>query len=313
LWQVVLSLSRLLKTSENQHKGKAMNKRVISVLLTVFLTTGVFCSPAASQVVLSEDFESGSLGKDWERYKEDSIRGGFETRSEYVHSGKKSYRITTLAYTGEEKIIRGHTYKESDSWLRVWFLPVCDLTYIRWYAKFAEDFDQGKGMHWCQFWGCNPDNPRSVLGGAGQRPTGTDRFITNIEPQPLVGVPPPGQIRFYTYWPDMQQSADGYYWGNFFYPPRPYMIERGKWYCFEVMVKTNEPGKKDGEQAFWINGEKIMHIKEFRWRDVESLKLNMVIFGLYIGYCEKDCTYWIDDIVISTDYVGPMKSNPEGR
>jgi hypothetical protein len=77
------------------------------------------------------------------------------------------------------------------------------------------------------------------------------------------------------------------------------------------MVKANEPGKKDGEQALWVDGKKIMHVSGIRWRDVDTLKLNMVMFGLYIGYCEKDCTYWIDDVVISTDYVGLMKGKSE--
>ena len=289
-----------------------MNKREIVFLAAAGLIAGLFCSPPeVSWVVLSEDFESGSLGQEWERYRDDPVRGDFETRPEYVHSGKKSYRLTTLAHTGEGEIIRGHVYKESDSWLRAWFLPGRDLTYIRWYVKFAEDFDQGRGMHWVQFWACRPDDPRSVLGGAGRRPDGTDRFITTLDPKPVEGVPPPGQLAFYTYWPDMKQSASGYYWGNFFYPETPFTVERGRWYCFEVMVKANEPGKKDGEQALWVDGEKIMHNSGFRWRDVETLKLNMVMFGLYIGYCEKDCTYWIDDVVISTDSVGPMKSKSE--
>ncbi|HUU28859.1 MAG TPA: hypothetical protein VM123_13695 [archaeon] len=284
----------------------------IFVLLQAALILGLFCYPAASEVILSEDFESGSLGDKWEKYNEDPARGGFETRPDYVHSGKKSYRLTTLAYKGEGEIIRGHAYKQSDSWIRTWFLPGYDQTYIRFYVKFAEDFDPGKGMHWCQFWGCRPDNPRSVLGKAGQMPDGTDRFITSLDPVRKEGDgPPPGQVAFYTYWPDMKQSPDGRYWGNFFYPERSFFFERGKWYCIEVMVKVNDIGKKNGEQALWIDGGKIMHFNGFRWRDVENLKLNMVMLGLYVGYCEKDCTYWVDDFVISTNYAGPMQGSIE--
>jgi len=42
----------------------------------------------------------------------------------------------------------------------------------------------------------------------------------------------------------MANGVSGYYWGNYFYPETPFAIERGRWYCFEVMVKANEPGKK---------------------------------------------------------------------
>ena len=273
----------------------------------VFLFACLSCLPANAEVILHEDFESGTLGDRWERYKNDPARGDFETRAPYVHSGKKSYRLTALAFEGEEEILKGHAYKQSDAWLRTWFLPGHDTVYIRWYAMFAEDFDQGKNMHWFQVWACKPDDPRSVLGGAGQRPDGTDRFIANIEPYRVEGVPPPGQIRFYTYWPDMKQSPSGYYWGNHFYPDKPFSIERGRWHCFEMMVKSNEPGKKDGEQALWIDGQEIMRIGGLRWRDTPSLKLNMLIAGLYIHYCEHDCTYWLDDMVISTEYIGPIE------
>jgi hypothetical protein len=104
----------------------------------------------------------------------------------------------------------------------------------------------------------------------------------------------------------MKQSPRGYYWGNHFYPDKPVNIERGRWYCFEMLVKANEPGKTDGEQAVWIDGQEIMRVGGLRWRDTSDLKVNMLIAGLYIHYCEKDCTYWLDDLVISTEYIGPM-------
>jgi len=288
-----------------------MNTARTLFLLAAMLLAGLLAPEAHSEVILSEDFESGALGDRWERYKEDPVLGGFEKRPKYVHSGKKSYRLTAPAYKGEQQILKGHAFKQSDTWLRIWFLPGYDRVYIRWYAKFAEDFDQGKNMHWFQIWACRSDAPRSVLGGAGRKPDGTDRFIANVEPYRVEGVSRPGQVRFYTYWPDMKQSRDGYYWGNHFYPEQPFVIERGRWYCFEMMVKCNEPGEKDGEQALWINGKEIMRVDGIRWRETGTLKLNMLIAGLYIHYCEHDCTYWLDDLVISTDYVGPMKRKPE--
>ena len=270
------------------------------------LAAVIFCSLVQGEVIFSEDFESGSLGERWEKYSDDPARGGFETRAGYVHSGSKSYRISAPAYVGKGRVIEGRVYKESDSWIVTWFLPGYDQVYIRWYAKFAEDFE-GRGMHWCQFWACRPDNPRSVLGGAGRRPDGTDRFIANVEPVGEDAMPPPGKIAFYTYWPDMQPSADGNYWGNYFFPEEPFFIERGRWYCFEMLVKCNQPGKKDGEQALWIDGREILRVDGMRWRDTETLKLNMAMFGNYSGNSRHDRIYWIDDIVIATEYVGPLK------
>jgi hypothetical protein len=270
------------------------------------LVAVVFWSTARGEVIFSEDFESGDLGQRWEKYSEDPARGGFESRPGYVHLGAKSYRVSAPAYQGEGRVIRGRVTRESDSWIRTWFLPGYDRVYIRWYTKFAEDFE-GRGMHWCQFWACRPDNPRSVLGGAGRRPDGTDRFIVNVEPVGVDAMPPPGKIAFYTYWPDMPPSADGNYWGSYFFPEKPFFIERGRWYCYEMLVKCNQPGKKDGEQALWIDGKEILRMEGIRWRDTETLKLNMAMFGNYSGNSKYDRIYWMDDLVISTEYVGPME------
>lgn len=297
-----------------------MNKRFVREPGMIDKSKWLFCNTAIifalilsfqtghSELILREDFESGNLGDRWEKYSEDPALGGFETRPKHVHWGNKSYRLTSLAYKGEGKIVRNHIYKESDSWIRTWLLPGYDRIYMRFYVKFAEDFDSGGGMHWIGIAGFKADDPRSMLGHAGQKPDGTDRFSASLDPVPTEGSPLPGKLAFYSYWPDMKQSSDGRYWGNFFFPEKPFFIDRGRWYCIEIMVKANDPGKKNGEQALWVDGEKIMHFNGFRWRDVETLKLNFINLGLYIGYCEKDCTYWIDDLVISTDYVGPIKN-----
>ena len=54
-------------------------------------------------------------------------------------------------------------------------------------------------------------------------------------------------------------------------------------------------------------GNEILRVDGMRWRDVESLKLNMAMFGNYSSNSQHDRTYWLDDVVISTEYVGPVK------
>jgi hypothetical protein len=283
-----------------------MRIKAMTSLIRAAAAVALFCAAASGEIILSEDFESDVLHERWEKYRGDPARGGFETRPDYVYSGKKSYRISAPAFQGEGKKLGGRVLRESDSWIRTWFLPGYDRVYIRWYAKFAEDFG-GRGMHWMQFWACRPDNPRSVLGGAGRRPDGTDRFIVNVEPRVTGSMEPPGQIVFYTYWPDMKPAPDGRYWGNYFYPDQPFVIERGRWYCFETLIRCNTPGRKDGEQALWIDGKEILRVGNMRWRDVESLKVNMAMFGNYSSNSQHDRTYWLDDIVISTEPVGPKR------
>ncbi len=278
------------------------NRGTIMIILALCLA--VFTGLRA-EVIFSEDFEDMDLGESWEILHDDSVHAGFETHAGFVRSGKASFRLTSPTPEGEAYEINGYQYRESDSWIRTWFLPGYDRVYVRWYARFDKDFRQGKGMHWCGLGGHRTDNPRSGFGKAGIRPNGTDRFGTSIEPAFTKGHEPPGRMCLYSYWPEMKQAGDGKYWGNRFYAEPPFFIERGRWYCFEMMVKLNEPGERDGEQALWVDGRKIIHEQGFRWRDSEILMLNTFKFGLYIHYSEHDCTYWVDDLVISTEYVGP--------
>jgi len=44
-------------------------------------------------------------------------------------------------------IIIGLTLSSCSQLIR-WFIPGCDKLFFRWYAMFAEDFDQGNLMHW---------------------------------------------------------------------------------------------------------------------------------------------------------------------
>ena len=52
---------------------------------------------------------------------------------------------------------------------------------------------------------------------------------------------------------------------------------------------------------------KILHARNIRWRDSELLmKLNFLWFSVYIHQAIRDNTCWYDDLVISTEYVGPL-------
>ena len=68
--------------------------RLIPLSLCICL---IAYSGAAAQcnIVFSEDFESGSLDGNWVPFHEfgNWTTSGFETRPEFVHSGKKSFRL----------------------------------------------------------------------------------------------------------------------------------------------------------------------------------------------------------------------------
>jgi hypothetical protein len=92
-----------------------------------------------------------------------------------------------------------------------------------------------------------------------------------------------------------------------FAPEEPFVVERGRWYCFEVMVKLNAPGQHDGEQAFWVDGKKIYHQTGIRWRETADLKLNSMMLDVYVHQSRRDNTCWFDDVKIATEYIGPLE------
>jgi len=159
-------------------------------------------------------------------------------------------------------------------------------------------------------------------GWAGHKPAGDDHFISSIEPWSNWGkIAAPGAWNFYCYWQDMKPDGRGDYWGNAFMPGSE-AIPRGQWICMETMVKANTAGASDGEQAFWVDGKLVGHFKGIRWRSTDLLKLNS--FWLQYDVCEnsaqhnndptpKDREYevWFDDVVLATDYIGPIQGKPK--
>lgn len=214
-------------------------------------------------------------------------------------------------------------------------VPEQEQIYLRFYTKLDEST-------------INPHHfvkIRAIKEGfwpnAGKKPEGDKGFWTGIEPLEN------NTWHFYTYWHDMHswQSRDGKpdgrpnpYYGNNFNVPGQTPFKKGEWICVEAMMKVNTPGQNDGEQAFWINGEKIGHWKKgeplgewrndrfvaggdnhqpfegFNWRTAEDLKINKIVLQWYISpehmerkkATQDENSVFFDNVVVATDYIGPM-------
>ncbi len=124
-----------------------------------------------------------------------------------------------------------------------------DHLFLRFYMKFNQE--HAPIHHYgAAFWGLNPATPWP-MGGAGERPDGTKRWISQVEP---------GDFKtwtFYSYWQEMGGSPPrGQTWGNGFeFGVAPRVVEREKWICLELMVKMNDVGDTNGEQAYWLEGK----------------------------------------------------------
>lgn len=261
----------------------------MSIRLLLFL---VFCvSAPKAQIFFSEDFESGDFASWSSTSRLDNGTGEAEIINGAVPGlgGEKIARLTAYANASPAKVD-----------LRLNFKPGYDQVYARWYVNYEKGFDQGDLMH-APGLIAGSDNWRSDF-----RPNGYDAFSVFLDIWSDWGRnPSPGKLMLYTYYPDMTKNPDGHYWGNFFPQEPNVQIHTGKWYCLEMMVKANTPGKRDGEQAFWVDGIKEGHWTGLRFRDTSSVKIDFFWWELYIHDNPRKNTAFVDNIVLSTSPIGP--------
>jgi len=250
-------------------------------------------------VLFVEDFETGApeqIGARWGHIYQSqnvTLTGDIHTNS----PGYKSVRFKDNA----------HLYTHTKG---------VDAMYVRFYVKFHEK--TGYIHHFVHLVADRTPTPWPK-GGAGETPPGDAKFSTGIEPTGRWGkYPPPGVWNFYTYWHEMKTK-----WGSVF-DGKQEPIVPGRWYCVEVMLKANSsPDRADGEQAFWIDGELYGRFTGFRWRTTDQLKIN----SFWLLYYNTDqpaqhnkdpnpddrvMEVWFDDIVIATQYIGPIHGRPKG-
>jgi len=251
------------------------------------------------RVLFVDDFETGTtedIGARWGSIsKKENI-----TLSQDIHSnspGNKSIHISK----------NGHIFTHTKG---------VDTIFARFYVKFHEK--TGYVHHFVHIVADRTPTPWPK-GGAGETPPGDAKFSTGIEPTGSWGkYPPPGIWNFYTYWHEMKTK-----WGSVFIGKEE-QIEPGRWYCVEVMLKSNSsPDKADGEQVFWVDGELYGRFTGFRWRTTDKLKINS--FWLLFYNTDQPARHnkdphpesrvmevWFDDIVIATEYIGPIHGKPKG-
>lgn len=254
------------------------------------------------RVLFVEDFESGDLAGLASRWGDVAHPGNLDFAAEIPPGspGRRSLHISR----------NGHLYTHTRG---------VDRLHARFYVRFHPK--TGYLHHFVHLNAHRTPTP-GPTGTAGLRPPGDDRFSTGIEPWGDWGkAPAPGVWHFYSYWHEMKGGRDGKFWGNFFDPPEPAPIEPGRWYCVEAMIQANSsPEASDGRQAFWVDGKPAGSFTGIRWRSSDAVKLNTFWLLYYIteqGARQNrddrgDRVYevWFDDIVLATDYIGPVSGAP---
>lgn len=285
-----------------------------------------------SESFFSENFEEGDLDvlkKRWHEAKNPKSQVLELVDDQAVPGvGKRSLKMTATFGVNDG----GYLYKRFDK--------SYDKLFYRFYVKFADD--AAYIHHFVHLGGYNPATTWPQ-GGAGERAGGDERITVGIEPYGRNGkFKAPGVWNFYPYWHEMKASVGNKYCGNSISLENPPLIPRGKWQCVEAMIKLNtSPEKADGQLTLWVDGEESMDVKKgtprskwtgmgfilpekggepfegFRFRKSNDLKLNFFWLLHYVtenaarqnrdDSPNRTNSVWFDDIVVATEYIGPIK------
>ena len=72
------------------------------------------------------------------------------------------------------------------------------------------------------------------------------------------------------------------------------------------MVKANTPGNNDGEVKYWIDGNVVGDFPNLNMRSSSTLKIDIAQIGLHALHSERVNKKWYDNVVVATQYIGPM-------
>ena len=147
----------------------------------------------------------------------------------------------------------------------------------------------------------------------------------NVEGQYRVGEQDPGYGHVYAYWPYQCDNYGDHWWpsgdvtpcGNglwLLYPnqypdfqPRPnFNVPRGQWVCYELMVKLNDLGARNGEVKVWLNGNVVEDFPDLFVRSRSTLQIDHSNLGFHAHHSERVNKIWWDNVVIARAYIGPL-------
>jgi len=263
------------------------------------------------RVVFADDFESYGSADDlpqrWDAvYHEVRIA----TEPDNVFAGTQSVEFTAPQ---QESELGNTVAKVLDAEV--------DVLYLRYYSRYEDTFDITGSSHN----GGDISAHYYIDGNAtpGVPADGTNKFLISYENwRGEETTASPGQQNIYIYHPEQRSQ-----WGDHFFPdgtvlpnssepgnfgddfvPRDNVTpELGRWYSYEVMLRANTPGQRDGRVTCWIDGEVIADFPNLRLRDIDTLTIDRFALSLHFGANPAGVTRkWYDNVVAATEYIGPL-------
>ena len=278
-----------------------------------------------AEVVFADNFEASSMGAGakWDTSWNEENRLFLEKDAKKVHSGKQAAALTMPRKNPRDP--------EGCDMVKI-LKPGHEKLFVRYYVKFEKHSQlfHGGAHNGASLEARGPDIYKP---SPGIKATGTNKFTVLLDTwRPRREIPSPGWLVVYVYHPE-QEPRFGEQWfpsgrvlprkevgkemfGERFVAREEFIPERDRWYCFELMVQANTPGKRDGRIAYWVDGKLTADFPDLRLRDVDSLKINRLSLNMYSmnRRTSAPVKVWYDDVVVAKSYVGPMtRAKARGR
>ena len=268
---------------------------------------GIGSDPA---VIFADDFEAYSsptgLTSRWDQaWNNANMRIASESGNFF--GGSKALEMTIPKQSGEA----GNVAVKNVS-------PKRNVLFLRYYAKYDGGFNVMGSSH-------NGSTIEANYCCPGVRADGYNKFFVSFEAERYeTVVPNPGNLGIYIYHPDQRDI-----WGDIFLPTgvvspftsqpfdfgpdfvsRPNVVPKlNQWYSYELMVKANTPGQRDGRIAMWLDGKLIADFTNLRLRETTSLAIDKFTIGLHVkSNTLAVAKKWYDNVVAATSYIGPVVS-----
>jgi hypothetical protein len=266
---------------------------------------GIGSDPA---VIFADDFESyagvSGLATRWTQvYQIANTRIATEPGNYYAGSKALEFTVPQQSNEVTNTVIKAVS-------------PGRDILFLRYYGKFDAALNVIGSSH----------NGSSITANyccPGVKADGYNKFFVSYEAgREEPSIASPGKLKVYVYHPDQRDI-----WGDHFYPTgvvspftaipgdfgptfvaRPDVVpELGRWYAYELMVKANTPGLRDGRIAMWLDGKLIADFPNLRLRETTSLKIDQFDIDLHVrSNTLAVARKWLDNVVAATSYIGPM-------
>lgn len=269
-------------------------------------------------VIFADDFESykhsGEIDQRWDFISHASDTH-ITTDPNKAFSGKQALEFVIPQQTGEQS-----------NGVDKFIYPERDVLFLRYYAKFHAPFDVIGSSH--NGAGISAHYMVNQKATPGIPANGTNKFLVNLENWRGDSITPsPGHLNLYVYHPEQRDNYGDHFFTDGIVLPfsstpydfgkdfikRPLIITPlDQWFCYELMVKANTPGKRDGRVAIWVDGKLVGDFQNLRFRDIESLKIDRAGVCFHIKTNPKgEAKKWFDNVVIADSYIGPMVPEKE--